>query len=176
MARRGVSEGRGGRVSFAAMLGRRVRSGLAVRFRGVAATTAVDRQGDCMTEAALEGLAAAQQVPLLERHGGRPIGVVERCWVEDGKLRVEGQLKPGLVRLRGRGLSVGGRVREVNYGTDARTGRRVRRVEAAELDHVAVCHQDEAQNTETWVETLVAAGGSEGKTGQMGVESGCVGG
>lgn len=153
---------------------------MAVRFRGVAATTAVDRQGDCMTEAALESLAAAQPVPLLEGHGGRAIGVVERCWVEDGKLRVEGRLKRGLVRLRGRRLSVGGRVREVTYEMDVRTGRRVRKVEMAELDHVAVCHSSEAQNPETWVETLVSAARTDRVEGQgeVGSEvgSGCAAG
>ena len=140
---------------FGALLGaarspRRISEG-ELRFHGVAATVALDRQGDRMSEAALEGMATGGPVPLLERHGGQAVGTVERRWVEDGELRVEGRLGQALAG-RSRALSVGGRVREVRYEADAGTAGTVRCVEAAELHHVALCEPSEAQNPETWVE------------------------
>ncbi len=66
----------------------------AFRFSGVAATTdrvIVRGQTIQFTEEDLQELATRSiGNPLLHEHRGRPIGKVEKAWVKDGKLYVEG--------------------------------------------------------------------------------------
>ena len=133
-----------------------------MRFSGVASSVRVDRQGERMTARALAKMAQVQRLQLLPQHGSaEAIGVVEKCWVEEGTLRVAGQLRGGdrrarqlYMRLRAgerRGLSVGGRVKGVRVEVDAVTRRRVRCIDDVELDHVAVCDVVSAQNADTYV-------------------------
>lgn len=160
MRRRGVSEGRGGVVSWGTMLAERGRREW--RFEGVASSGAVDRQGDRMSAEALAQMAGAREVPLVAGHGRSQtvIGVVEESVVEDGRLVVRGRLKAGdplAERLARRvrtgekqGLSIGGRATAARYevGED---GKRVRCIEGVELEHVAVCRPAAAQNRDTFV-------------------------
>jgi hypothetical protein len=145
-----------------------------MRFEGTASSTAADREGERMTVAALEAMARGGSVELRDGHRGETIGVVEECRREGQRLRVSGRLEPSSPRARALwdklragvrlALSVGGRKRVVmRYSPVA--GRRVRMIEQASLEHVAVCHPAEARNAETEVvasrETRVASGGGE---------------
>lgn len=139
--------------------GNKVRTEL--RFEGVASSTAVDRQGERLTAEALRKVADGGPVPLKTGHGAhaKVIGLVEEGWVEDGKLYVRGKLDPesGAARVLARDLrlgarrclSLGGRTLEAR--TETEKGRAVRRLEAVEVDHVAVCQPREARNEETVV-------------------------
>ncbi len=131
-----------------------------MRFEGIASTTTVDREGERMTAAALEGMARAREVELREGHGGERIGVVEACSTDGRRLQVAGRLEEGNPRARAvwaklcagvrLALSVGGRKRVVRRWSPV-AGRYVRMIEEARLEHVAVVPAAEARNAETEV-------------------------
>jgi len=132
-----------------------------LRFEGVASSTAVDREGERLTAEALQQVAERVPIPLTTGHGERAvvIGQVEEGWVEAGRLHVRGRLdaEKGAARALARDLRLGARRclslggRALAAQAEISEGRVVRRLEAVEVDHVAVCQPQEARNQETVV-------------------------
>ena len=146
-----------------------------MRFLGVASSTRRDAEGESIAPEALEKMAQRRGIPLLPGHRARPqeaLGVVEECWTGEGKLHVRGRLKednpraPGffLRLLQGRpfALSVGGRIRRARRAPEGRV------LEEVDLEHVAVCRQEQAKNPDTWV---AAEGEVEGRESEVGLTS-----
>ena len=92
-------------------------------FEGVASSTALDRQHERMSRAAISKMARAGRIGLVSGHENGPrseLGVVEECWADNGRFLVRGRFDAGKREARelydectaGRryGLSVGGRV------------------------------------------------------------------
>jgi hypothetical protein len=150
-----------------------------MRFEGIASSTAVDREGEQMSPAALEDMAKAGRVELRAGHrGGERVGAVEECWRDGERLRVSGRLDETSPRARAlwdrlrqgvrMALSVGGRKRVVRRYSPV-AGRWVRMIEGAHLEHVAVCRPEEARCGEA---EIVASGEGEVESRKSKVESG----
>jgi hypothetical protein len=143
-----------------------------MKFEGTASSTTVDREGERMTTRALEAMARGGRVELRDGHRGEKIGVVEECRREGERLTVRGTLEPSSPRAQALwdklragvrlALSVGGRKRVVSRYSPV-AGRRVRMIEEARLEHVAVVRPEEARNEETGI---VASGESRVASGE----------
>ncbi len=134
---------------------------------GVASSTALDRQRERMTLAALSKMTHYQGIDLLPGHGAGPLevlGTVEDVWLDDDQCRIVGKLDdeyPPAERLFKRleegkdfGLSVGGKVIAAHWERDDKLGKQIRVIDDVHLDHVAVCRATAAANPHTYLAVL----------------------
>lgn len=142
-------------------------------FEGVASSTALDRQKERMSKAALESMCAFRGIDLLPSHKAGPLdelGTVEEGRIEGEQFIVTGQLdptNPDAMRLFERlnagkryGLSVGGSVTAAHYDLE-KGGRRVRVIDGVVLDHIAVTRPGHAANPDTWLQVIAKSAEGE---------------
>ena len=139
-----------------------------MRFRCKASSPALDKQGERMTERALQKMASFTNLELRALHGGlTELGTVDRLWKDGTDVIGEGRLDgehPEAARIykrmqngKGYQLSVGGKVTNAFWRFDKEAGRNVRYLDDIELDHIALCPPGKAANPDTWIMALAKA-------------------
>lgn len=147
-----------------------------LRFEGVASSIALDKWNERMSREAIETMArSGLALGLVSHHDPallKELGVIEKCWVDNGQLRVRGQFDKTKPRARllfercktGKpyGLSVGGRITATHWEFDADAGKSIRVIDDVALKHIAICRPSQAVNPETYL--AVTAAGEDAET------------
>ena len=132
-----------------------------LHFKGIAATTDVDRQGEMISLQALENMSKAREIGMFSGHW-RPhqkrIGHVTKIWVDGDALHVKGVLDANLPDVRRiekvlhrdekLALSVGGVIRQAHYESVGKADK-IRVIDVAKLDHIVICHSNQSINPMT---------------------------